>query len=111
MMQLNRDSCSERPIRPDSSRQTFLVSLVACAVGGAASAAVILALIDFSMTQARVPPLSPRAIVWNASASQDTRTAQDSPVVEPPMRPAATGMISSSDQPIGQNSPVVEPSM
>jgi hypothetical protein len=108
MMQLNWDSFLERPIRRDSSRHTLLVALVACAVGGTASAAVILALVDFAMTQASVPPLSPRAIVWNASASQDTRTAQNSPVVETPIRLAATGMISSSDEPVAQNSPVIE---
>ena len=108
MMQLNWHSLLERPVRRDSSRHTLLVALVACAVGGTASAAVILALVDFAMTQASVPPLSPRAIVWNASASQDTRTAQNSPVVERPIRLAATGMISSSDEPIAQNSPVIE---
>src|SRR5437763_3660678 len=107
MMQLNWHSLLERPVRRDSSRHTLLVALVACAVGGTASAAVILALVDFAMTQASVPPLSPRAIVWNASASQDTRTAQNSPVVERPIRLAATGMISSSDEPIAQNSPVI----
>jgi hypothetical protein len=87
-MQLNRDS-----------RHTFLISLVACAVGGTASAAVILSLVDFAMTQASVPPISPRAIVWNASASQDTHN----PVVEAPQL-----VVSRADEPAAQNSSAVE---
>jgi hypothetical protein len=90
MMQLNRDS-----------GRTLLVSLVACAVGGTASAAVILSLVDFAMTQASVPPISPRAIVWKASA-------QNSPMVEAPTRLAATSLVSPADKPVIQNSPAVE---
>jgi len=90
-----------------SSHHTFLASLVACAVGGTASAAVILALVDFAMTKASVPPPPPRAIVWNASASQDTKTvshtyelvAQNSPVVE---TPTPVAMVSPSDEAVTQ---------
>ena len=95
-MQLNRDS-----------HHTLLISLVACAIGGTASAAVILSLVDFAMTRATVPPISPRAIVWNASASQDTKTvshtyelvAQNSPVVE---TPTPVAMVSPSDEAVTQ---------
>jgi len=88
-MQLDRDS-----------RHTVLVSLVACAVGGTASAAVILGLVDFAMTQASGPPISSRAIVLKASASQDTRTIQSNPVVEPAR--------ANEPAPAAQNSPAVE---
>jgi len=83
------------------TRHTVLVSLVACAVGGTASAAVILGLVDFTMTQASMPPISPRAIVWKASA-------QNSPLVEPSTRLAAISVVSPADKPVVQNSPTVE---
>jgi len=101
-MRLNRNSSLEWSIRRDSSGRTLLVPLVACAVGATASAAVILALVDFATTQASVPPISARAIVRDASAFQGTATAQNRPVVETPRRLAATGMVSALDEPVTQ---------
>jgi hypothetical protein len=99
MMRRNRNSSLEWPIQRG---RTLLVPLVACAVGAAASAAVILALVDFAMTQASVPPISARAIVRDASAFQDTTTAQNRPVAETPRRLAATDMVSALDEPVTQ---------
>ena len=103
VMRLNRNFYSEwAPLQWQSSRHAVLVTLVACAVGATASAAVILSLVDFPVTQAGVPPMSPRAIVRNASAPEDTKTVQNRPMVETPMRLAATGIVSDRDEPVTQ---------
>ena len=85
-LRLIPNSSLEWAIRRDSPRHTLLVPFVACAVGATASAAVILALVDFATTQTSVPPISARAIVRDASAFQGTTTAQNIPVVETPMQ-------------------------
>jgi hypothetical protein len=102
MMQLIRNSSLERAIRQDSARHTLLVPLVACAVGATASAAVILALVDFATTQPSVPPISAQAIVRDVSAFQGTTAAQNRPVVETPRGLPATGMVSALDEPATQ---------
>jgi hypothetical protein len=108
-MQLHRDCYSEWLFRGDSSRHTVLVSLMACAVGGTASAAVILSLLNFSIAPLGVPPVPPVAITDNASAPQDTRIVAKALLLERPMRPAATSVVYPSDQSVAQNSPVIEP--
>jgi hypothetical protein len=74
--------------RGDTGR-TLLVTLVACAVGATASAAVIFSLASSSTTQSSVPPISPRAIVRNLGAPEVPKTVQDGPVVEPTPSPRA----------------------
>ena len=87
-----------------NTRRTLLVTLVACAVGATASAAVIFSLASSPTTQSSVPPISPRAIVRNVGAPEPTpspqatvrnadafgvpKTAQNEPV-EPTSRPAS----------------------
>jgi hypothetical protein len=72
------------------TRRTVLVTLVACAVGATASAAVIFSLASSPTTQSSVPPISPRAIVRNVGAPEVPKTVQDGPVVEPTASPQAT---------------------
>ena len=76
--------------RRGSSNHTLLVPLVACAVGAAASGAVILSQLGSPKTQPGVSSISPRAIVRNVGASEPTKTAQDRPIIETPLRPAVT---------------------
>ena len=111
------------------TRRTLLVTLVACAVGATASAAVIFSLTSSPTTQPDVRSISPQAIVRNVGASAVQKTAQNGPTVEPtpspgaivpnagasdvaktsqdgpvkPMpRPAATSMASGPDEPVVQ---------
>src|SRR6516164_2999993 len=73
-----------------NTRRTLLVTLVACAVGATASAAVIFSLASSPTTQSGVPSISPRAIVRNVGAPEAPKTVQDGPVVEPTPSPQAT---------------------
>jgi hypothetical protein len=66
---------------------TLLVTLVACAVGVIASAAVIFSLASSPTTQPGVPSISPQAIVRNVDASEVLKTAQSGVVVEPTPSP------------------------
>ena len=110
------------------TRRTLLVTLVACAVGATASAAVIFSLASSPTTQSGVPSISPRAIVRNVSAPEVPKTVQDGPVeptpspqatirnagafgvpkaaqnepVEPTSQPAANSMVSARDEPVTQ---------
>ena len=70
-------------------RQTFLVVLVACAVGATASATVIFFLASSPTTDAGAPSISPQAIVRNVGASEVPKTAQHGPVIEPTPSPRA----------------------
>jgi len=97
-LRLIPNSSLEWAIRRDSPRHTLLVPFVACAVGATASAAVILALVDFATTQTSVPPISARAIVRDASAFQGTTTAQNIPVVETPMQLAPTERVTQNEE-------------
>jgi hypothetical protein len=72
------------------TRRTLLVTLVACAVGATASAAVIFSPASSPATQSGVPPISPRAIVRNVGAPEVPKTVQHGPVVEPTPSPQAT---------------------
>ncbi len=72
------------------TRRTLLVTLVACAVGATASAAVIFSLTSSPTTQSSVPAISPRAIVRNVGAPEVPKTVQDGPVVEPTLSPQVT---------------------
>ena len=113
-----------------NTRRTLLATLVACAVGATASAAVIFSLASSPTTQSSVPAISPRAIVRNvgapevpktaqagpvvepspspqaivrnAGASEAPKTTQDGPRAEPPPRPAANSMLSARDEPVKQ---------
>ena len=71
------------------TRRTLLVTLVACAVGATASAAVIFSLAGSPTTQSGVSPISPRAIARNVSAPAVPKTVQDGSVVEPTPSPQA----------------------
>jgi hypothetical protein len=72
-----------------NSRHTLLVTLVACAVGATASAAVIFSLAGSPTTEPGAPSISPQAIVRNVGASEVQKTAQDGPAVEPTPSPQA----------------------
>jgi hypothetical protein len=92
--------------RGDTGR-TLLVTLVACAVGATASAAVIFSLASSSTTQSSVPPISPRAIVRNVGAPEVPKTVQDGPVVEPTPWPRAIVRNGATEVPkAAQNEPV-----
>ena len=85
-----------------NTRHTVLVTLVACAVGAAAGAAVIFSLASSPPTQPGVPSISPQAIVRNADTSEPTKTAQDRPMVETPLPPAVTSKVSGRDERVTQ---------
>ena len=94
---------SERAhLRGGSPNHTFLVPLVACALGATASGAVILSLVGSSTTQPGISSISPRAIVRNAGTSEPTKTAQDRPIIETPLRPAVTSAVSGRDELVTQ---------
>src|SRR6516165_12654810 len=127
-MRLSGNYYSEWADTRRDTRRTLLVTLVACAVGATASAAVIFSLASSPTTQSGVPPISPRAIVRNVSAPEVPKTVQDGPVeptpspqatvrnagafgvpkaaqnepVEPTSRPAAASMVSARDEPVTQ---------
>ena len=98
------------------TRRTLLVTLVACAVGATASAAVIFSLASSPTAQSSVPPISPRAIVRNvvpeptpspqatvrnADAFGVPKAAQNEPV-EPTSRPAAASVVSDRNEQVTQ---------
>jgi hypothetical protein len=124
-MRLGGNYYSEWADARGDTRRTLLATLVACAVGATASAAVIFSLAGSSTTQSSAPPISPRAIVRNVGAPEVPKTVQDGPVVEPTAspqatvrnagafevpkapvestsRPAAASMVSSHDEPVTQ---------
>jgi hypothetical protein len=72
------------------TRRTVLVTLVACAVGATASAAVIFSLASSPTTQSSAPPISPRALVRNVGAPEVPKNVQGGPLVEPTASPQAT---------------------
>jgi hypothetical protein len=72
------------------TRRTLLVTLVACAVGATASAAVIFSLASSPTTQSSAPPISPRALVRNVGAPEVPKNVQGGPLVEPTASPQAT---------------------
>jgi hypothetical protein len=74
----------------DDTRRTVLVTLVACAVGATASAAVIFSLASSPTTQSSAPPISPRAIVRNVGAPEVPKNVQGGPLVEQTPSPQAT---------------------
>jgi hypothetical protein len=76
-------------VRGDT-RRTVLVTLVACAVGATASAAVIFSLASSPTTQSSAPPISPRAIVRNVGAPEVPKNVQAGPLVERTPSPQAT---------------------
>ena len=76
-------------VRGDT-RRTLLATLVACAVGATASAAVIFSLAGSPTTQSGVPSISPRAIVRNVGVPEVPKTVQGGPQVEPTSSPQAT---------------------
>jgi hypothetical protein len=89
-MRLTGNYYSEWADARGDTRRTLLVTLVACAVGATASAAVIFSLAGSPTTQSGVPPISPRAIVRNVGAPEVPKTVQGGPVVEPTPSPQAT---------------------
>jgi hypothetical protein len=102
VVRLNGNSYSEFvPVRRERSH--ILVVLVACAIGATTSAAVILSLGDFPMTQTSVPPISPQAIVRNVSVtSEPTKTAEDRTMVESRLPSAVTSLVSGRNEPVTQ---------
>ena len=72
-----------------NTRHTVLVTLVACAVGATASAAVIFSLASSPPTQPGAPSISAQAIVRNVGASEVPKTVQDGRAVEPTASPRA----------------------
>ena len=75
-MRLNWNSYSEwPPVRRERSQ--VLIILVACALAATTSAAVILSLGDFPIMQTGVPQIATRALVRNACALEDLKTAEN----------------------------------
>jgi hypothetical protein len=70
-----------------NTRHTLLITLVGCAVGATASAAVIFSLASSPTTQSSVSTISPQAIVRNTGASEVPKTTQGGPAVEPMSSP------------------------
>jgi hypothetical protein len=126
-MRLIGNYSSEWPDTRGNTPHTLLITLVACAVGATASAAVIFSLASSTTTQRDVPSISPQAIVrdarasevpktaqvgtpspgaivQNAGASEVPKAAQDGPV-EPTPRPA-TRTASGRDEPVTQTEAV-----
>lgn len=92
-----------------NTRHTLLVTLVACAVGATASAAVIFSLASSTTTQPDVPLISRQAIVRDVHASE-AQTAQDGPVVKPTSSPQAiVRNASASDAPKTAQDGPIEP--
>jgi hypothetical protein len=89
-------------VQGKSSHHAFFVGSVACAVGATASAAVILSLVDSPVRESGIPSTSARAIVRNAGTFEAPKTVQDRPMVEAPLRPAATETVSGRDEPVTQ---------
>jgi hypothetical protein len=90
--------------------RTLLATLVACAVGATASAAVIFSLAGSSTTQSSAPPISPRAIVRNVGAPEVPKNVRDGPVVEPTASPQATERnVGAPEVPKAAQSDPVEP--
>jgi hypothetical protein len=96
VMRFTGNYFSEVDVRRGSSNHTLLVPLVACAVGAAASGAVLLYLVGSPITQPGTS--SPRAIVRNAGISEPTEIAKK-PIVEMPLPPAVTTKVSGRDEP------------
>ena len=89
-MRLTGNYYSEWSDARGHTRRTLLVTLVACAVGATASAAVIFSLASSPTTQSAVPSIAPRAIVRNVGAPEAPKTVQGSPQVEPTRSPQTT---------------------
>jgi hypothetical protein len=92
-----------------NTRHTLLVTLVACTVGAAASAAVIFSLASSPTAQSEVPSISPQAIVRDVDASEALKTAQDGPAVGPPPSPQAVRNAGASELPRAAQDKPVEP--
>jgi len=89
-------------LRGGRSNHTFLVPLVACAVGATASGAVVLSLMGPPVPQSPGPSsVPPRAIVRSAGPS-GTETAKNQPAVETPLPSAVTAKVSDRDEPVTQ---------
>jgi hypothetical protein len=88
-MRLIGNYYSERADARGNTRHTVLVTLVACAVGATASAAVLFSLASSPTTPPGVPSISPQAIVRNVTASEVPKTAQDGRAFEPTLSPRA----------------------
>lgn len=88
-------------LRGGRSNHSFLVPLVACAVGATASGAVVLSLMGSPVPQPGPSSIPPRAIVRNAAPS-GTETAKIQPVVETPLPSAVTAKVSDRDEPVTQ---------
>jgi len=65
-------------------RRTLFAALVACVLGGTASAAVILSLVGSLMIQPVVPSISSRVPVRNTNALETANIVQDRSTIEPP---------------------------
>jgi hypothetical protein len=92
-----------------NTRHTLLVTLVACAVGAAASAAVIFSLASSPPAKPDVASISPQAIVRDVDASEALKTAQDGTAVEPPYSPQAVRNAGASELPRAGRDEPVEP--
>jgi hypothetical protein len=80
---------------------SILVALVACAIGVAIIGAVFVSVGEFPIMQAGVPPISPRTIVQDVTASsQPTNSAQHSAMVESPLPSPAPSMVSGREEPV-----------
>jgi hypothetical protein len=108
-MRLTGNYYSEWADAGGDTRRTLLVTLVACAVGATASAAVIFSLASSPTTQSGVPSIAPRAIVRNVGAPELPKTVQDevpkavqNEPVKPTSQRAANSMVSARDEPVTQ---------
>jgi hypothetical protein len=61
-----------------------------------------LSLVDSPVRESGIPSTSARAIVRNTGTFEAPKTVQDRPMVEAPLRPAATETVSGRDEPVTQ---------
>ena len=88
--------------RGASSNRSLLIPLVACAVGAAASGAVILSLMGSPATEPSRSSISPRAIVRTVTTPEAAENTQDRVNVETSPQSAMTGRLSGGAQPATQ---------
>ena len=83
-------------------RHTLSLVLVACALGGTASAAVVLSLMGSLMIQPVVPPISPRVTVRITSELETANIVRNGPTIEIPTPGAAIDATSLPEEPEAQ---------
>src|SRR5262249_33695275 len=86
-------------VQKDSFGHTLFVTLVACAVGATAGAAVILSLVGALLVQRSVPSISPRVVARYTGTFETSNVVPDRPT-EIAQRLVAISTKSDSDEPV-----------